>query len=144
MRKHGNERAHANIGSRRGRCRRIRWADGGGAITPPAPRILRRVGKHGAQSREPIPPHRLSGRDRATIVKRGNVTGRIPCGSRNGPSLNPMELSLARIRENEVVEANLAGHFACGREEMEEQLTEVVGAHAVEVVLPFAARLDKP
>ena len=38
----------------------------------------------------------------------------------------------------------VAGSFAGRGKEREQQLAEVLGPHAVEVVLPFAARLDQP
>ncbi len=49
--------------------------------------------------------------------------------------------SSSRVGKDEVVELVLlvAGHLASGREEREQQVAEVVGAHAVEVVLAFAA-----
>ena len=47
------------------------------------------------------------------------------------------------MREREVVEPNLLGHLAGGREQADEQFAEVLGANAVEVVLAFATRLDE-
>ena len=57
-----------------------------------------------------------------------------------------LSFSLARVAQDEVVEAVLLvpGSFAGRGEEAEEHLAEVIGAHAVEVVLAFAARLDEP
>jgi len=45
--------------------------------------------------------------------------------------------------EREVMKADLPGHLAGRREQADEQLAEVVGADAVEIMLPLAARLDQ-
>src|SRR4051812_34550542 len=52
--------------------------------------------------------------------------------------------SVARIVEHEVMEAELAGNLARGGEEADEQLAELLGLHAVEIVLALATRLDQP
>src|SRR4051812_47397044 len=52
--------------------------------------------------------------------------------------------SVARIVEHEVMEAQLARNLARGGEEADEQLAELLGLHAVEIVLALAARLNQP
>src|SRR5262249_25811276 len=53
--------------------------------------------------------------------------------------------SLARVGQDEVMEAVLLvpGNLAGCVEETQEQLAEVIGPHAVEVMFPLAARLDQ-
>jgi hypothetical protein len=52
---------------------------------------------------------------------------------------------LSGVAEHEVVELVLSvpGRFTGRGKEREEQLAEVLGPHGIEVVLPFAARLDQ-
>jgi len=51
---------------------------------------------------------------------------------------------MSRIREDEVVEANLLGHLAGGREQVDQELAEMIGPDTVEIVLALAPRLDEP
>src|SRR4051794_28332376 len=52
--------------------------------------------------------------------------------------------SIPRIIQHEVMKPDLLRHLAGRREQVHQQLAEVIGPDAVEVVLPLAARLDQP
>lgn len=51
--------------------------------------------------------------------------------------------SLAFVGEDEVVEADLLGHASGRREEVDEELSKMIGANAVEVVFSFTSRFDQ-
>lgn len=51
--------------------------------------------------------------------------------------------SLAFVGEDEVVEADLLGHASGRREEVDEELSKMIGSNAVEVVLSFTSRFDQ-
>ena len=52
--------------------------------------------------------------------------------------------SFTRVGENEVVEAEFLRRVSHGGEEAQQQFAEVVRSDTIEIVFPFAARLDQP
>jgi hypothetical protein len=87
-------------------------------------------------------PHLTS----AGCLGRSRDARRLRRSDRSGIVLGPALPSLSGVAQDEVVEAILpvSWDFTGRGEETQEQLSEMIGSDAVEVVLSFAARLDEP